>query len=56
MAAPVTNNGQFGEAGPLNNGNHGGGGGQFLNNNALLPSKPLTSPLPGSGLDQIGLL
>lgn len=58
MAAPVTNNGQFfGEPGPLNNGNNGvGGGGQFLNNNALLPSKPLTSPLPGSGLDQIGLL
>ena len=54
-ALPSTNNGLFGEPGPLNNGNSGGQG-QFLNNNALLPSKPLTSAVPGSGLDQIGLL
>merc|ERR1719397_2426805 len=45
---PPPSHSQFGEPGVLN----GNGGGQFLNNNALLPSKPMNSP----GLDQLGLL
>jgi len=56
MASTASNNAffqssphsQFADPGALN----GSSGGQFLNNNALLPSKQISSP----GLDQIGLL
>jgi len=45
---PSPSQSQFADLGPFN----GTNGGQFLNNNAMLPSKPLSS----AGQEQIGLL